>query len=76
MLIIRFHIYSVGRIIHSLMYVVYLDLLYWLSIIFHRTGIVALQTQYIHIQHIHLHGVENRRVTPRYTLLQQNDVTS
>ena len=35
MLLITFHIYCVGRVIHSLMYVVYLDLLYWLFDITH-----------------------------------------
>ena len=33
------------------------------------------QIQCIHIQHMYLHGFDNRRVTPRYTLPHQFEVT-
>ena len=53
MLIITFHIYSVGRVIHSLIYVVCLDLLYWLFNITHKSGYrYPTNTMYSHATYV------------------------
>ena len=69
MLIMIFHISSVGRGIHLSMCVVYLDLLYLLSIITNKaTYLYPSNTMYSYATYAH-DGWQNRRVTPCYTLL-------